>query len=85
MVSSEKYAREQYNKALAKRGLPPLEREEPVGIPYAASYIVTTIDDAFVAFVVRCPTCGVYIEEHEMKDEESHTGSEYAQHQRRLH
>jgi len=54
-------------------------------IPFAKHYIVTDLDDKFRALVVQCPTCGAYIEEHEMKDEESHTGSEYADHYRRLH
>jgi hypothetical protein len=55
------------------------------GIPYAYHYTVVDIDDHFVANVVKCPVCGVYIEEVERKDEESHSGVEYAEHYEQQH
>lgn len=50
------------------------------GIPYAHEYMVTTVDGDLVAWVARCPVCGLFIELREMKDQESHQGVEYARH-----
>lgn len=54
-------------------------------IPFADNYEVVDLDGNHADWVVRCPECGAYITEHEMKDEESFTGSEYAEHYAREH
>jgi hypothetical protein len=58
---------------------------KPGGIPFATNFEVIDTDGNHSAWVVKCPDCGAYIEETEMKDEESHSGAEYAKHYTEVH
>lgn len=54
-------------------------------VPYADNVEVNDLDGKHICFAVLCPICGEVFRERAIKDEESHTGEEYAAHVEAVH